>query len=49
MLINTVNVKMRYEQIISNILENERIGLSLSVPQIIENTKQAEQTLLEAE
>jgi hypothetical protein len=39
MLIETINTKLRYEQIIQNIQENERIGLNFTVSEIIKSTK----------
>ena len=38
MFSETLFVKLRYEKIIKNILKNERVGLDLTVSDIIENT-----------
>ena len=37
--LDTLNVKLRYEQIIKNVIENERKGDQLTVKQVIKRTK----------
>ena len=43
---NTLNVKLRYEQIIKNLLENEMKNDKQAVRQIIKNTKPAKMVVL---
>ena len=39
LLQQTLNVKLRYEEIIKNVIENEKSGNSLTVKEIIHNTE----------
>ena len=43
---NTLNVKLRYEQIIKNLLENDEKNDKQAVRQIIKNTKPAKMVIL---
>ena len=43
---NTLNVKLRYEQIIKNLLENDKKNEKQTVRQIIKNSKPAKMVVL---
>ena len=43
---NTLNVKLRYEQVIKNLLENDEKNEKQTVRQIIKNTKPAKMVVL---